>query len=54
MTRMAAIVQERVWEGLDPTPLFYTGHCDDVGLDCNGLGRVVIEARIEKTEAADA
>ncbi len=52
MTRLTAIIQERIWEGLDPKPLFYTGQCDDVGLDCNGLGRAIIEARIEsRTEA---
>ena len=48
MTRIMWILQERLWEGLDPLPLYATGHCDDVGLDCNGWGRVVIEARIEK------
>ncbi len=51
MTRLVWIIQERTWEGLDPMPLFYAGHCDDVGYDCNGIGRVVIEARIEKTKA---
>lgn len=48
MTRMMWIVQERVWEGLDPLPLYAVGQCDDVGLDCKGWGRVVIEARIVK------
>lgn len=48
MTRMMWIVQERVWENLDPLPLYMVGQCDDVGLDCNGWGRVVIEARIMK------
>lgn len=46
MARAMWIVQERVWEGLDPLPVYPAGHCDDVGLDCNGWGRVVIEARI--------
>jgi hypothetical protein len=49
---MVAIIQERVWEGLVPQPLFFVGQCDDVGLDCNGLGRVIIEARIETELAA--
>ncbi len=51
MTRLNWIIQERFWEGLDPNPLFYAGHCDDVGSDCGGWGRVVIEARIEKAKA---
>jgi len=46
MARIMWILQERVWEGLDPLPLYAMGQCDDVGLDCNGWGRVVIEARI--------
>jgi hypothetical protein len=48
MTRIMWIVQERVWEGLDPLPLYQAGQCDDVGLDCNGWGRVIIEARLVK------
>ena len=50
MTRMMWVLQERVWEGLDPLPLYASGQCDDVGLDCDGWGRVVIEARIMKPE----
>ena len=50
MTRMMWILQERVWEDLDPLPLYNAGHCDDVGLDCNGWGKVVIEARILKPD----
>ena len=50
MVRTMWIVQERVWEGLEPSPLFPAGQCDDVGLDCNGWGRVVIEARVLKQD----
>lgn len=50
MTRLLAVIQERVWEGLDPAPLFHIGQCDDVGLDCSGLGKVLIEAKIEINE----
>lgn len=50
MTRIMWLIQERVWEGLDPLPLYAVGHCDDVGLDCGGWGRVVIEAHIMKPE----
>ena len=46
MARMMWVLQERVWEGLDPLPLYATGQCDDVGLDCDGWGRVIIAARI--------
>ncbi|HCY86751.1 MAG TPA: hypothetical protein DHV36_16595 [Desulfobacteraceae bacterium] len=46
MTRIMWLIQERVWEGIEPLPLYAVGHCDDVGLDCGGWGRVVVEARI--------
>ena len=52
ITRLTWVIQERVWEGLDPQPLFAMGQCDDVGHDCGGFGRVVMEARIEKAKAA--
>lgn len=52
MARIMWLVQERVWEGLDPLPLYASGHCDDVGLDCGGWGRVVIEARIMAEDEA--
>jgi hypothetical protein len=48
MTRLMWIIQERIWEGLDPKPLFFSGQCDDVGYDCGGYGRVVIEAQVKK------
>lgn len=50
MTRIMWVLQERVWEGLEPLPLFATGQCDDVGLNCDGWGRVVISARIMTPE----
>jgi hypothetical protein len=53
MARIMWILQERVWEGLHPLPLYATGQCDDVGLECNGWGRVVIEARILDLTAAE-
>lgn len=46
MSRIMWILQERVWEGLSPLPLFATGQCDDVGLKCNGWGKVIVEAKI--------
>ncbi len=46
MIRMMAVIQERIYEGLDPKPLFSRGQCDDVGIDCGGWGRVIIEPRI--------
>ncbi len=53
MTRLTWLIHERVWEGLDPKPLFHVGQCDDVGADCGGWGRVIIQARIEKAAATD-
>jgi uncharacterized repeat protein (TIGR04076 family) len=46
MSRLMWIIQERIYEGLDPHPYFYRAHCEDVGLDCGGWGRVVIEPKI--------
>lgn len=46
MARMMAIIQERIYEGIDPMPLFYRGQCEDVGIDCGGWGRVIIEPKI--------
>ena len=46
MVRMMSIIQERIYEGLDPLPLFSRGQCDDVGIECGGWGRVIIEPRI--------
>jgi hypothetical protein len=48
MTRLTWLIHERLWEGLDHVPLFQMGQCDDVGSDCGGWGRVLIQARIEK------
>ena len=50
MSRMMWVIQERMYEGLDPRPYFYRGHCDDVGLKCGGWGSVVIEAKIVERE----
>jgi len=30
----------------NPLPLFPASQCEDVDVDCNGMGRVVIEARL--------
>jgi uncharacterized repeat protein (TIGR04076 family) len=46
MARLLWVIQERIYEGLDPRPVFHRGHCEDVGIDCGGWGRVVIEAKI--------
>jgi len=46
MARMMWVIQERIYEGLDPKPWFCHGHCDDVGIDCGGWGRVVFEAKV--------
>lgn len=44
--RLTWAVQERVYEGLDPVPMFKHGRCEDVGLKCGGWGRVVVEAKV--------
>lgn len=46
MARMMWVIQERIYEGLDPRPFFYCGHCEDVGLACGGWGSVNFEARV--------
>ncbi len=46
MTRMIWLVQERIYEGLDPRPTFYFGDCDDVGIECGGMGKVRLETKI--------
>jgi uncharacterized repeat protein (TIGR04076 family) len=51
MTRLMYLVQERIWEGADPLPLFRFAHCDDVGLGCGGWGQVLIETTIEENGA---
>ena len=47
MSRMMWIIQERIYEGLDPLPYFHRAHCQDVGIECGGWGKILIEARIE-------
>lgn len=46
MTRMMWLVMERCYEGLDPRPTFYFGDCDDVGVECGGMGKIRIETKI--------
>lgn len=46
MSRLMWVIQERIYEGLDPRPYFYRAHCEDVGIECGGWGKVLIEAKI--------
>jgi len=46
MARLVWIVQERLYEDLDPQPTFGVAHCEDVGIDCGGWGRVVFETKV--------
>ncbi len=46
MARTMAVVQERIYEGLDPNPWFNHCGCEDVGIECGGWGRVVLEAKV--------
>ena len=50
MARMTWVIQERIYEGLDPRPFFHRGQCEDVGIECGGWGRVVFEARVVDRE----
>ena len=50
MTRMMWLVMERCYEGLDPRPTFYFGDCDDVGVECGGMGKIRIETKITYDE----
>jgi uncharacterized repeat protein (TIGR04076 family) len=45
MTRMMWLIPERICEGLDPKPTFPFGHCDDVGIECGGMGQVLLEVK---------
>ena len=46
MSRLMWIIQERIYEGLDPHPMFHRAQCEDVGIECGGWGRIVIEPKI--------
>ncbi len=48
MTRVMHMVQDRIWEGLDdPLPsVVRIGGCDDIGVECGGVGKVLLEAKI--------
>jgi uncharacterized repeat protein (TIGR04076 family) len=46
MARIVFVIEERIYEGLDPQPLFYRAHCDDVGFECGGWGQILIETKI--------
>ncbi len=48
--RLMWLIQERIYEGLDPKPFFHRAHCDDVGLGCGGWGQVLIEPKIVDRE----
>jgi len=45
MSRMMWLIMERLYEGLDPKPTFPFGHCDDVGVECGGMGHVLLEVK---------
>ncbi len=49
MAKMMTIIQERIYESLNPHPLFFNrGQCEDIGLECGGWGKIIIEARVEE------
>ena len=53
MTRVMHIVQDRIWEGLDdPIPsVVRIGGCDDIGVECGGVGRVLVQVKIAREDA---
>jgi len=50
-SRMMWLIMERIYEGLDPLPTFRFGHCDDVGVECGGMGTIRMEIKIASGEA---
>jgi len=50
MSFMMFTIMERIYEGLDPLPLFNRGRCLDVGIDCGGWGNVIFETKIVDKE----
>jgi uncharacterized repeat protein (TIGR04076 family) len=46
MARLLYVIQERIYEGLDPLPYFNRAHCEDTGLRCGGWGQILIETKI--------
>ncbi len=52
MTRVMHIIQDRIWEGLDDLlpSVVRVGGCDDIGVECGGVGRVLLEAKIAEDE----
>ena len=45
-SRMMWLIMDRIYEGLDPLPTFPFGHCEDVGVECGGMGRIRVEIKI--------
>ncbi len=48
MTRTTHIVQDRIWEGLDDPlqSVVSRGGCDDIGVECGGVGKVILEVKV--------
>ena len=45
MAHTMFLIQDRLFEGLDPIPTFPFGHCMDVGVECGGMGQVLLETK---------
>ncbi len=53
MTQAIYGIQELIYAGIDPNTLcFKRGACFDVGVQCGGWGRVVVEASVMERSAA--
>ncbi len=44
-SRMMWLIMDRIYEGLDPMPTFAFGDCDDVGVECGGMGKIRVEIK---------
>ncbi len=50
---MVFAANEMLFAGIDPNQIrFKRAGCFDVGLECGGWGRIVLELRVEESEAA--
>ena len=45
-SRMMWLIMDRIYEGLDPMPNFPFGDCEDVGVECGGMGKIRVQIKI--------
>ena len=49
-SRMMWLIMDRIYEGRDPLPTFPFGHCDDVGVECGGMGKIRVQIKIVRDD----